>query len=142
MDLRRFLLFSLLIVPSAIASLGCSPGRGAGRSGDPSPSSSSCPQGCASCDAQNQCRDCSDPGKNVCRGASVVFCNSDGSFGDKVKDCAVAAGERCANADCLAACDVAAATHSYIGCDYWPTTTLSSELNPYFDFAVAVANPG
>ena len=37
-------------------------------------------------------------------------------------------------------CAEAAASHSYIGCDYWPTT-LTNNIWSIFDFAVVVANP-
>ncbi|HEY6461646.1 MAG TPA: hypothetical protein VIY73_15870, partial [Polyangiaceae bacterium] len=37
-------------------------------------------------------------------------------------------------------CAEAASAHSYIGCDYWPTT-LSNFVWSIFDFAVVVANP-
>jgi hypothetical protein len=36
-------------------------------------------------------------------------------------------------------CDAAAATHSYIGCDYWPTV-VANNVWSIFDFAVVVAN--
>ena len=100
-----------------------------------------CPPGCSQCDAIGKCHDCANPGLSACTGDRVVACNADGTTGAIVKVCDTAAGERCFGADCMSACDVAASTRSYIGCDYWPTTTLTSELNPYFDFAVAVANP-
>jgi hypothetical protein len=77
----------------------------------------------------------------ACVGDTVVACNADGTRGDTVKTCDAMNNEHCTNGDCLSACQVAASNHSYIGCDYWPTTTLTSQLNPYFDFAVAVANP-
>jgi hypothetical protein len=38
-------------------------------------------------------------------------------------------------------CDAAAATHSYIGCDYWPTV-VANNVWSIFDFAVVVANVG
>jgi hypothetical protein len=38
-------------------------------------------------------------------------------------------------------CSDAAASHSYIGCDYWPTVTANNVWS-IFDFAVAVANAG
>src|SRR5689334_18510682 len=38
-------------------------------------------------------------------------------------------------------CAEAAASKSYIGCDYWPTVTPNGVWDP-FDFAVVVANSG
>ncbi len=38
-------------------------------------------------------------------------------------------------------CDQAAAAHSYIGCDYWPTV-VANNVWSIFDFAVVVANVG
>jgi hypothetical protein len=38
-------------------------------------------------------------------------------------------------------CSDAVRSRSYIGCEYWPTVTLNSELFPSFPFAVAAANP-
>jgi hypothetical protein len=38
-------------------------------------------------------------------------------------------------------CDEAAAAHSYIGCDYWPTV-VANNVWSIFDFAVVVANAG
>jgi hypothetical protein len=39
-------------------------------------------------------------------------------------------------------CEEAAATRSYVGCDYWPTVTPNGTLLDVFDFAVAIANVG
>ncbi len=99
-----------------------------------------CPSACTKCDASGACKDCT-PGQNFCQGDTLVACNSDGTLGSTIKTCDTAHREQCMGNACLGPCDVAAATHSYIGCDYWPTTTLTTSLNPYFDFAVAVANP-
>ncbi len=99
-----------------------------------------CASVCNHCDADEQCHDCS-PDNNTCHGGHVVTCNPEGTFGEVVKLCDLSQGETCLNGACLSSCDVAASTRSYIGCDYWPVTLLNSQLNPYFDFAVAVANP-
>ncbi len=100
-----------------------------------------CPSGCSSCDPMTgACKDCT-PNMQVCQGDSVVNCAANGTYADIVKQCDTGNGEKCAGGQCLSQCEVAASTRSYIGCDYWPVTTLTSQLNPYFDFAVAVANP-
>lgn len=38
-------------------------------------------------------------------------------------------------------CELAAASASYVGCDYWPTVTANA-VDPVFDFAVVVSNVG
>ena len=38
-------------------------------------------------------------------------------------------------------CNEAKTTHSYVGCDYWPTVT-PNLVNPAFDFVAVVANTG
>jgi hypothetical protein len=38
-------------------------------------------------------------------------------------------------------CDDAVKSRSYIGCEYWPTVTLNTELYNSFQFAVVAANP-
>ncbi len=86
------------------------------------------------------CHDCT-PLTPACAGDVVVDCNPDGTYGATVKTCDVNNNEHCNGGNCLTPCDVAASSHNYIGCDYWPTTTVNAQLNPYFDFAVAVANP-
>src|SRR5579871_1161756 len=100
-----------------------------------------CPSACTmGCDSQGICHDCV-PLQNVCAGDIVVICNPDGTYGATQKMCDVANNEHCMGGICSTPCDVAAASHNYIGCDYWPVTTVNAQLNPYFDFAVAVANP-
>jgi hypothetical protein len=96
-----------------------------------------CPTGCSSCKA-GQCLDCT-AGVNACNGTRLVACNADGTFGGLVKECDPTVG--CAAGACLSSCDRAAASQSYVACDYWPTITLNTALKPTFDFAVAVANP-
>ncbi len=99
-----------------------------------------CPANCQNCDEKRQCHDCV-PGGNACSGGNVVRCTAEGTLGEILKMCDPQKGEMCAAGDCFSACAAAASTHSYIGCDYWPVTLLNTEVNPYFDFAVAVANP-
>ena len=38
-------------------------------------------------------------------------------------------------------CEAAAAAHSYVGCDYWPTV-MANTVWSYFDYAVVVSNVG
>ena len=99
-----------------------------------------CPAGCVNCRMDATCADCT-PNQNMCRGATVIACNMDGTFGGIVKTCDSDHNEKCQDGDCLTPCEVAASSHSYIGCDYWPTPVMNPQLNPEFDFAVAVALP-
>src|SRR5437879_3722220 len=101
-----------------------------------------CSSNCKKCDQTKGCMDCS-AGKTFCEAHSdvVLQCNADGTVGAIVKECDTSNGETCKDGACLSPCEVAGAQHSYIGCDYWPVTLLNHELDPLFDFAVAVANP-
>lgn len=99
-----------------------------------------CPTNCKNCNPEKGCMDC-DPGKTFCDMDSVRLCNMDGSIGPVQKICDSMSNEKCSAGNCLTACDTAAASHAYIGCDYWPVTLLNAELDSQFDFAVAVANP-
>lgn len=99
-----------------------------------------CPVGCTRCDSQKGCQDCT-ANTPFCTGDVAIACNSDGTVGATLKTCDATNNEHCQGGTCLTPCDVAAQTHSYIGCDYWPVTLLNAELDPRFNFAVAVANP-
>ena len=141
----KHVLFSLLLggasVIGVIATSGCTSTHHAGGGGGGGGGNGTCPAACTKCDmGTHKCLDCT-PGVNACGGGAVVACNSDGTLGAQVKTCDTMNGEQCMNGDCLSPCQTAASSHSYIGCDYYAVTTLTSQLNPYFDFAVAVANP-
>ena len=103
-------------------------------------STATCAPACGKC-VEGVCKDCM-PGAKLCKSEeSIVQCNMDGTIGPEVGVCDLSGGEKCAGGGCQSPCDIAAQSHSYIGCDYWPTTTLTGQLDPVFDFAVAVANP-
>lgn len=78
------------------------------------------------------------PESNYCDGDAVRACNADGSPGDIVETCA--GGNPCEGGVCISLCEVAEATRSYIGCEYWPTTTINipSELDEAFEFNFGV----
>jgi len=100
-----------------------------------------CPTGCVSCNQNTgRCNDC-EPNVPFCQGDVAVACNADGTIGKTLKSCDTSNNEKCMGGTCQTPCDVAAGTHSYIACDYWPVTLLNAELDARFDFAVAVANP-
>lgn len=88
--------------------------------------------GCAAC----------RPSSFACDGADVTSCNASGSGYDVVATCDASAGEGCdANTGtCVSLCDIALASNSYIGCEYWPTVT-GSYVSSDFSFAVVVSNP-
>lgn len=80
------------------------------------------------------------PGYGYCEGNSVMKCAEDGLGGTLHKACSDA--EICQQGGCISACEVAEQKKSYIGCDYWPTSTGNALLDPSFDsnFAVVVHN--
>lgn len=84
------------------------------------------------------------PNSGACDGFVVQRCRPDGSGYDNVATCDPAAGQACdaTTAACVSPCDAAAATNSYIGCEYWPVATLNAGLErSVFSFAVVVSNP-
>ncbi|WP_236605484.1 IgGFc-binding protein [Sandaracinus amylolyticus] len=83
------------------------------------------------------------PSRGMCDGNTLQRCRADGSGYDVVETCDASAGLVC-NATtvmCSSPCADAEAANSYIGCEYWPVTTLNSQVAPDFPFAVVVANP-
>lgn len=81
------------------------------------------------------------PGVNTCdANNNIVECTAQGQPGAVVQACE--AGQECAEGVCTSPCLVAEQTNSYIGCDYWPTPTANSQLDPEFDtnFGVVVHN--
>ena len=47
----------------------------------------------------------------------------------------------CAGGQCVSRCADSATGRSYLGCDYWPTITANSQLDPSFEYAVVLSNP-
>ncbi len=84
----------------------------------------------SACDAVKGCVPC-PPGQNHCFDDSVYACDADGNRSDVVEICT---GENhCSDAACSDLCANAAATHSYIGCEYWAVD---------LDNAIEVFEPG
>lgn len=131
------LAFASLALVLGAATLAPLPGCGDSNRGN---NVAMCPANCKKCNVDSTCGDCDPNVRGMCNGDTVIVCNSDGTFGEP-KFCDVANNERCTNGACLSPCDVAASTHSYIGCDYWPTPLLNAQLDDMFDFAVVIANP-
>lgn len=86
------------------------------------------------------CRVCT-PGTGRCDGETPELCRSDGSAYDRGSACDTSAGLRCSVDGCVDLCARAAETHSYLGCEYWPTTLRNGVISGTFEFAVVVANP-
>lgn len=88
------------------------------------------------------CRTC-QPGRGSCDGNTTQLCNADGTGYTPGMMCDGAAGESCnpTTGTCASLCRDAEASNSYIGCEYWPTPVLNSNVAPEFEFAVVVANP-
>ncbi len=72
-----------------------------------------CPDACADMLGCVQCQ----PGTNFCSGGNVVACDATGTPGQVVQMCAGV--DTCSNAQCVDACNDAAANRSYIACEYW-----------------------
>ncbi len=83
------------------------------------------------------------PNSFQCNGNNVERCNGTGTAWEPSATCDAAAGQMCNSTigACTSPCDDAAASNSYIGCEYWPVTTLNSQVNRDFSPAVVVSNP-
>ncbi|MFH2007247.1 MAG: IgGFc-binding protein [bacterium] len=85
------------------------------------------------------CTPC-QPNVDFCVGGDIYSCTPEGQTGTLVQTCT---GDlSCSGGTCTSPCLVAAQQKSYIGCDYWPTPTANSQLDPAFDgnFGVVVHN--
>jgi IgGFc binding protein len=88
------------------------------------------------CDERLGCVECM-PGERSCSDGRATYCRDDGTLA--TYDCDSAQGLDCTAQGCEGACDLAEIDDSYIGCDYYPTTTLNPVWHG-FPFAVAVSN--
>jgi hypothetical protein len=75
------------------------------------------------------------------RPAQPERCAADGSGWAALAACNEAAGERCTDGRCGDPCAPQEGSRGYLGCEYWATQTPNSQLDPAFEFAVALANP-
>jgi hypothetical protein len=88
--------------------------------------------GCAVC----------QPGQRRCNADNpqqTEQCATDGSGWQAGALCNDAAGQSCNAGTCEDRCNPTQLT--YLGCDYWPTVTVNSQLTADFSFAVVLANP-
>jgi hypothetical protein len=91
------------------------------------------------CDATLGCVECV-PGSTACEGQDVVGCSAAGKKGGVIAHCQ----STCSSGTCNDPCGQAEVNKSYLGCDYYPTVTMNSQLDTSaaaFSFAVAVAAP-
>jgi hypothetical protein len=81
------------------------------------------------------------PGRGSCDGNTTQICNADGTAYTPGESCD-ASGLTCdpSTGTCADLCAAAAASSSYIGCEYWPTPVMNPVAEE-FEFAVVVANP-
>lgn len=83
------------------------------------------------------------PNSFQCNGNNVERCNPTGTGWLPEATCDAAAGQMCNSVAgaCRSACEDAAASNSYIGCEYFPVTTLNSQVDTEFSPAVVISNP-
>ncbi|MCB9591640.1 MAG: IgGFc-binding protein [Sandaracinaceae bacterium] len=83
------------------------------------------------------------PNAFQCNGNNVERCNPSGTGWESFLTCDATTGQMCNSVvgACTSPCDDAAASNSYIGCEYFPVTTLNSQVNVDFSPAIVVSNP-
>ncbi len=89
------------------------------------------------------CRACA-PAQLRCNPTNLAVperCRADGSGWDPAPACDASSGETCVGGACVSRCSESATGRSYLGCDYWPTVTANSQLDPHFEYAVVLSNP-
>ena len=102
-----------------------------------------CTGATATCVPLLGCRACT-PSQLRCNPQALSVperCRADGSGWDPAPACNAADGETCVGGTCASRCSDAATGRSYLGCDYWPTVTANSQLDPRFEYAVVLSNP-
>lgn len=89
--------------------------------------------GCFSCLAET----------TFCDGNDLRICGVDGIPGEVLQSCDATPHGYCGSEGCTTPCAQAAATASYLGCDYWPTPLANAWLSLSFmqNFGVVVHNP-
>ena len=87
--------------------------------------------GCTVCQARQSRCDPATPDH-------TQVCAADGSAWTDGATCDPTAGEHCVEGHCANPCN--GLGNTYLGCDYWPTTTANGAILPSFDFAAVVSN--
>ncbi len=97
-----------------------------------------CPE---ACDPELGCVVCR-PGSRTCDGNVSMICAPDGEAWWWGRDCTEWDSVCGGTGYCSDPCGDAESTHSYVGCEYWPTPLANTdELESRFDYRVVVANP-
>jgi hypothetical protein len=84
------------------------------------------------------------PGTGTCNGNKAHKCKMDGSGYDDF-ECDPLVGSKCDQGSCTGPCAPETLGKSYIGCDYFPTVTVNTQIAElggfqYFHYAIAVSN--
>ncbi|HVH99263.1 MAG TPA: IgGFc-binding protein [Enhygromyxa sp.] len=80
------------------------------------------------------------PGQVACADSdSIQSCNDDGTQWNAPADCG--AGESCSLGECVSACELAAATKSNVGCEFWAVDMENLPPRDTYTYAVAISNP-
>src|SRR6185436_695210 len=85
------------------------------------------------------------PNRFSCTGdGHIQQCNAAGTMlTDTGTVCDASSGQSCnaLTGTCVDACAAAAASHSYIGCEYYAVTTSNAQVAPEFLPAIVISNP-
>jgi hypothetical protein len=83
-----------------------------------------------------------EPDRYECVGDRVARCTSDGSHLEELETCDASAGTVCMPGvpACHSPCALAETSDSYVGCEYWPVTTVNHAIGSQHPFAVAIAS--
>jgi len=80
------------------------------------------------------------PGQLACNtNESYHLCNDDGTAWDPPQDCG--AGDMCLAGQCVSACELATATLSNVGCEFWAVDMENLPPRNTFTYAVVLSNP-
>ncbi len=102
-----------------------------------------CPTSAPNCFPGHGCLEC-NPSTSRCNPTNaqqIQTCRTDGSGWVDGAVCNSSSGSMCNGGVCTDRCTMAAQLHSYLGCSYWPTVTVNSQLDAMFQFAVVMSNP-
>jgi hypothetical protein len=96
------------------------------------------------CVPDDGCRACV-PDLRTCDGLDVVRCRPDGSGFDPIATCG-AADDVCFGGDCVNACELAAQSESYEGCEYWAVDLDNAVVSTFGaaaaqQYSVVLSNP-
>lgn len=86
------------------------------------------------------------PDVRTCDGLDILRCRPDGSGLDVIATCG-ADDDVCFGGECVNACELAAETESYVGCEYWAVDLDNAVVSTFGaasaqQFSVVLSNPG